>query len=95
MAEETEIPSKAIKLPARLDTNMAPDVRSLLLGASGDGEAELRLDASEVEYIGGLCLQLILSSHARITSCSEKASEALALFGVRSQLVEGSNSEEV
>lgn len=95
MSEARDHSQTVVKLPARLDTNAATDVRALLLDASADGETELCLDASEVDYIGGLCLQLIIASRARIGACSEKASEALELFGMRSQLVEGYEPKEV
>lgn len=95
MSEAHHNSQAAFLLPARLDTNAASKLRERLLELSADKHANVSLDASRVEYIGGLCLQLIVASHARIVACSEKASEALELFGVRAQLVEECASTEV
>lgn len=76
------------KLPARLDTNAAPELKALLLAAAGVvAGGHTKLDASEVDYVGGLCLQLLLSSPCEVTCCSAKAAEAFTLFGVYRQLV--------
>lgn len=51
--------ARHVTLPASLDTAAAEPLKAALLGARG---APLTLDASEVERLGGLCLQLLLSA---------------------------------
>ncbi|MCX5614973.1 STAS domain-containing protein [Bombella saccharophila] len=84
-----------ITLPSRLDTKAADGLKSLLLDglAAPHAEASLMLDASAVEYVGGLCLQLLLASGLQVGPCSEEAEDAFTLFGVREQLV-GRDREE-
>jgi len=49
----------ALALPAVLDIQAAEPLRVQLLGARG---RSLTLDASSVERLGGLCLQVLLSA---------------------------------
>lgn len=91
MEEDNTTAQATFKLPARLDTHEAPVLKKRILEAYAEGGASVQLDASAVEYVGGLCLQVILASHAPVIACSEKASEAFTLFGVRSQLCEATS----
>ena len=47
-------------LPASLDTRAAPALHEALMGFDGQ---PLTLDGSQVESLGGQCLQILLSSH--------------------------------
>lgn len=66
-----------IILPSRLDTKAAVALRDDL---SLNDRAVL--DGSAVTYLGGLCLQILLSGGRKIINPSEKLTEATALFGV-------------
>ncbi|WP_336763537.1 hypothetical protein [Asaia sp. VD9] len=72
-----------LTLPARLDTKAASALRDELSIESG-----AVLDGSDVTYLGGLCLQVLLASKRTIINPSEKLVEALSLFGVSSLLQE-------
>ncbi len=85
-----------IPLPQRLDTGAAAELKALLLeemGVAAD-PASLRLDASVVDYVGGLCLQLLLASGLKVGPCSDRAEEAFTLFGVRQQLLAAMDEKE-
>lgn len=96
MAELVERDIATIILPSRLDTKAADGLKLLLLDKMAEPHEEnaLMLDASSVEYVGGLCLQLLLASGLKVRSCSDKAEEAFTLFGVREQLVAHERAEE-
>lgn len=74
-------------LPAVLDLQAAAPLADQLMSWRG---RPLRLDASQVERLGGLCLQVLLSARAAwaadaqsfaISSRSAAFDEALTLFG--------------
>lgn len=50
---------QSLKLPCRLDLTVARGLKADLLALS---DRPLRLDASEVTHLGGLCLQLLLAA---------------------------------
>lgn len=72
-----------VMLPARLDSAGAPALKDSIAASPGSA-----LIGSDVTYLGGLCLQVILASARPIVDPSEKLSEALALFGASSLLQE-------
>lgn len=74
-------------LPERLDTAAAPALKALLeqSKAQGDGGV-LQLDATQVTYVGGLCLQILLASQCSFVGVSEAVREAYGLFGVNAYL---------
>ncbi|GBQ85253.1 hypothetical protein AA14337_3023 [Acetobacter malorum DSM 14337] len=78
-----------IKLPAQLVGDAASGLRDMIV-REGVGGREVLLDASEVETLGGLCLQVILASKAKIINPSTKAEEFLSLFGVQEILAPAS-----
>lgn len=47
-------------LPASLDTRAAPALHEALMGFDGQ---PLTLDGSQVETLGGQCLQILLAAH--------------------------------
>ncbi|MCA3695029.1 STAS domain-containing protein [Aquidulcibacter sp.] len=47
-------------LPASLDTRAAPALHEALMGFDGQ---PLTLDGSQVESLGGQCLQILLAAH--------------------------------
>jgi chemotaxis protein CheX len=51
--------SKRVVLDAKLDTAAAETLRKTLLESQGD---DIVLDGSNVEQLGGLCLELLLSA---------------------------------
>ncbi|NVN05681.1 hypothetical protein HW509_08725 [Asaia spathodeae] len=71
----------AIMMPSRLDSDAAPGLKDMLTLSP-----ESALDGSEVTYLGGLCLQVILASERPVINASDKLSEALILFGATSVL---------
>jgi chemotaxis protein CheX len=75
-----------VKLPALLDLGAAASLRSNLMAARG---APLEIDGGDVDRLGGLCLQVLLSAKAtwaadgyplRFTNASPSMSEALRLM---------------
>lgn len=54
--------NSALRLPAILDLGAATPLWTQLCAAQGQA---LRVDASEVERIGGLCLQLLIAAEAK------------------------------
>jgi chemotaxis protein CheX len=87
-----------LRLPATLDLNAAVPLRSELLGRRG---SPLELDGSEVERLGGLCLQVLLSAKAawaldnldfRLSRPSAALQEALSILGA--DAVAGDRQEE-
>ncbi len=50
----------AFLLPANLDTRAAPALHEALMGFDGQ---PLTLDGSQVESLGGQCLQILLAAH--------------------------------
>lgn len=81
--------SGTIKLPAQLVGDAASGLREMIV-KEGAGGREVLLDASEVESLGGLCLQVMLASKAKIINPSTKAAEFLSLFGVQQMLAPAS-----
>ena len=67
-----------MKLPNRLDTGYAEQLRAQLLKAHRDGES---VDASDVTYVGGLCFQILLASPVSVTSPSAAFADAMQLLG--------------
>lgn len=82
-ASPDSVAPPSIMLPSRLDTGSAPALKEMIALSPGSA-----LDGSEVSYLGGLCLQVILASARPILNPSEKLSEALVLFGATSALQE-------
>jgi chemotaxis protein CheX len=77
-----------VQLPEVMDLNQAQPLAARLRGMRGKAVA---LDASRVERVGGLCLQVLLSARnswasdnfpIAIVNPSQAFSDALALFGV-------------
>lgn len=77
-----------VKLPAILDLNAAAPLRSDLLVLRGE---PVEIDAGDVQRLGGLCLQVLMSAKAtwardgfafRLTNLSEAFRENLSLFGM-------------
>ena len=73
----------ALILPERLDLISARPLAQDIAAIGGD----VRLDASGVRFLGGLCLQILLATrqHCRsfaITRPSEEFAEAIRTFGV-------------
>jgi len=77
----------ALVLPSVLDLKAAGPLRSAILERRGQ---PLCLDASAVQRLGGLCLQVLISAARtweddersfEITARSEAFAEALGLFG--------------
>lgn len=71
--------AKRLVLNAKLDTSSAKDLRNELVDAHGD---DLVLDAAQVEHLGGLCAEVLLSArhlwHQQNASLAvENASDAL------------------
>ena len=58
MSEDLSL-NPVIKLPAILDTRTVGELKTELLAARGQA---VSLDASMVERLGGLCLQVLLSA---------------------------------
>lgn len=83
-----------LPLPARLDLTEA---RPLALALQERVGGPLRLDASEVEHLGALCLQLLIAASQRwraddhefeITPRSDAFTEALISFGLSQPALE-------
>lgn len=71
--------SAEVRLPAVMDLNAAAPLAAELLALRG---RPVRLDASSVERLGGLCLQVLLSARATwaadgVSLSLEQASTAL------------------
>ncbi len=80
-------PAASVRLPARLDLNAAAPLAEQLRGLRGRAVA---VDASKVERLGGLCLQVLLSARAawaadhtafEVANPSAAFQADLALFG--------------
>lgn len=85
---------QCLKLPCRLDLTAARGLKADLLALSG---RSLRLDASEVTHLGGLCLQLLLAAatHWRLSGQplvieprSDVFDTALTAFGIDRSILE-------
>jgi chemotaxis protein CheX len=79
-----------LRLPEILDLKAAAPLRSDLLAARG---GPIELDASHVQRLGGLCLQVLMSAQRswatdgkalRVIDMSTDFADGLALFGVPS-----------
>lgn len=69
-------------LPANLDTRAAPALHEALMAFDGQ---PLTLDGSQVESLGGQCLQILLAAHEawgkqETQFAIENSSDALTLF---------------
>lgn len=94
MAEAEQEEMAMTTLPQRLDTSAADSLKTLLLEGTEQGTRAPLLDTAGVDYVGGLCLQLLLASGLKVGPCSEKAEEAFGLFGVRQRLLERMDEKE-
>jgi len=79
--------STAVRLPDVMDLKAAAPLRDQLLAARGQ---PIKLDASHVQRIGGLCLQVLLSARQswdedklplQIVDPSPEFTDGIALFG--------------
>jgi chemotaxis protein CheX len=84
----------ALRLPEALDLRAAAPLRSELMGRRGE---PVSLDASDVQRVGGLCLQVLIAAkeawaadgHAfRLTNLSEALKEALTISGAHAMLAD-------
>jgi anti-anti-sigma factor len=57
-----------VRLPAELDLEHAPHVRSQLLDRIARGEVDLRLDGSEVTFIDSVGVSVLMAVYARCTA---------------------------
>lgn len=87
-----------MQLPPVLDLAAARPLHAQILSARG---AALELDASGVERVGAVCLQVLLAAHAqwirdgqrfKVTAASPAFEEAMRLASVREFNVEGAQS---
>ena len=78
---------QTLRLPEMLDITAAQPLAGEFLAARG---ADLTIDASSVQRLGGLCLQVLLSAQAtwaaeghsfEVAAPSPELIEGLALFG--------------
>ncbi|GCD63712.1 hypothetical protein WSS15_31590 [Acetobacter pasteurianus] len=69
-----------ILLPQRLDTAAADKLKADIDEAFKSG-LKINLDACQVEYVGGLCLQVLMASRSPVVSPTGKAVRAFSLFG--------------
>ncbi|MDO5644005.1 MAG: STAS domain-containing protein [Paracoccus sp. (in: a-proteobacteria)] len=83
-----------LTLGERLDLVAARPLARDIAAITGD----IRLDASGVGFLGGLCLQLLLAASQQaarmgrgfaVVDASQEFNDALALFGVAPELLEG------
>jgi chemotaxis protein CheX len=90
MAKSKPSEPSAMRLPEVLDLKAAAPLRDQLLAARGQ---PIRLDASRVQRIGGLCLQVLMSARLtwdedklplQIVDPSPEFTDGLALFGAAS-----------
>jgi chemotaxis protein CheX len=82
--------STTLRLSAVLDLKAAAPLKADLLAAKGES---IEIDASQVQRLGGLCLQLLLSAQRswatdgktlRVINPSTDFADGLALFGAAS-----------
>src|SRR5579875_3397252 len=87
MAKSAFPKPSAMRLPEVLDLKAAAPLRDQLLAARGQA---ITLDASHVQRIGGLCLQVLLSARQtwdedklplQIVEPSTEFADGIALFG--------------
>lgn len=87
--------SDVLKLAAVLDLNAAEPLKAELLARRGQA---LTIDASEVERVGGLCLQVLLSAmrtwaadgvNLKLAPLSDAFAEQWAAFGAPDFNTEG------
>ena len=95
MSAQSESEPAPLMLPKVLDLAAATPLKAALLARRG---APLELDGSEVQRMGGLCLQVLLAAQAawaadgqplRLASPSEALRETLANLGAAETLMEG------
>lgn len=85
----TDAMGKSLVLPPILDLNAAPQLKQDLLEARAAGEA-ISVDASNVQRMSSLCLQLLLAAKddpacqapMSIVSCSDAFKEMAAGLGL-------------
>lgn len=84
----------ALTLPERLDLISARPLARDITAIDGD----IRLDASGVKFLGGLCLQILLATGQHcaadnrgfaITNWSDEFDDAIRTFGVDPRLLNG------
>ncbi|MBA2282788.1 MAG: STAS domain-containing protein [Acidimicrobiia bacterium] len=69
--EERVVPTEGgpdpirFRLPAELDLDQAPHVRSVLMGQVGRGHIQLEVDGSQVEFIDSVGVSVLMAVHAR------------------------------
>ena len=82
---------ETFQLPPVLDLNVASTLRDEFLGRRGSA---LRVDASRVERLGGLCLQVLIAARAAwaedrqelmVDALSSELEAGLIVFGVAPQ----------
>ena len=80
--------AKRVMLPDKLDTAFAPMLRNELADAQTE---DVVLDAAQVQHLGGLCLEVILSAAAiwkragltlQIENATAQLTEDLSHFGL-------------
>ena len=90
MADMAPAAPTVLKLAEVLDLKAAGPLRDALISARG---APVHLDASGVQRIGGLCLQVLMSARTtwtldgaalRVVTPSTEFTDGLALFGAAS-----------
>lgn len=90
MAQMARAKPKVLRLAEVLDLKAAVPLRSALMEARG---APVQIDASSVQRVGGLCLQVLMSARQtwvldgaplRIVNPSTEFTDGLALFGAAS-----------
>jgi chemotaxis protein CheX len=87
MAKKAPLSPNVVRLPDVLDLKAAAPLREELLAARGSA---IQLDASHVQRVGGLCLQVLLSARQtwaedklalRVVEPSAEFNDGIALFG--------------
>jgi chemotaxis protein CheX len=90
MAQMAPAAPKVLQLTEVLDLKAAVPLRDALIAARG---GPVQLDASSVQRVGGLCLQVLMSARQtwlldgaplRIVNPSTEFTDGLALFGAAS-----------
>lgn len=90
MAQMAPATPKVLRLTEVLDLKAAVPLRGALMEARG---APVQIDASKVQRVGGLCLQVLMSARQtwildgaplRIVNPSTEFTDGLALFGAAS-----------
>lgn len=78
---------EVIILPPRLDSSEADNLKEMILNKKKTYKnVEIILDASQVTYLGGLCLQIILASRYPIKNVSQNLKQTFNRFGFDASL---------